>query len=139
MRWSAIKLYNTDSIFDFWDKSDPYMKFLKIRDDNTFVEIQRTEIIKENLNPAWKPIGVPLVRLVNPNKGNFKYAISYEELRFGTGRRMAKTNLSDKSMLPLSKWFLELASPSSTPRSRNRELSHYTKQRWFRYQPSWTS
>lgn len=75
MRWSAIKLYNTDSIFDFWDKSDPYMKFLKIRDDNTFVEIQRTEIIKENLNPAWKPIGVPLVRLVNPNKGNFKIEV----------------------------------------------------------------
>lgn len=37
MRWSAAKLYNTDSFFDFWDKSDPYMKFLKIRDDNTFV------------------------------------------------------------------------------------------------------
>jgi hypothetical protein len=48
------------------------MKFLKIRDDNTFVEIQRTEIIRENLNPSWKPVDVPLSRLVNPTKGNFK-------------------------------------------------------------------
>ena len=37
MKWSALKLTNTDSFFDFWDKSDPYLKFLKIRDDNTYV------------------------------------------------------------------------------------------------------
>ena len=43
-------------IFDFWDKSDPYLKFLKIRTDNTFIEGGRTEIIKDNLNPNWKPI-----------------------------------------------------------------------------------
>jgi hypothetical protein len=28
---------NTDSFFDFWDKSDPYLKFLKIRSDNTYI------------------------------------------------------------------------------------------------------
>jgi hypothetical protein len=28
---------NVDSFFDFWDKSDPYLKFLKIRDDNTII------------------------------------------------------------------------------------------------------
>ncbi len=93
MRCSAIKLYNTDSFFDFWDKSDPYMKFLKIRDDNTFVEIQRTEIIRDNLNPSWKPVDVPLVRLVNPNKGNFKYSMYYQGSRFGTGRRVVRINL----------------------------------------------
>ncbi len=37
MKYSAQKLMNTDSIFDFWDKSDPYLKFLKLRDDNTFI------------------------------------------------------------------------------------------------------
>lgn len=42
MRWSAKKLMNTDSFFDFWDKSDPFLKFLKIRDDNTYIEVQRT-------------------------------------------------------------------------------------------------
>ena len=30
MKWQARKLINTDSWFDFWDKSDPYLKFLKI-------------------------------------------------------------------------------------------------------------
>ena len=37
MKWKARKLMNTDSWFDWWDKSDPYLKFLKIRSDNTFI------------------------------------------------------------------------------------------------------
>jgi len=31
MKFKASKLMNTDSWFDWWDKSDPYLKFLKIR------------------------------------------------------------------------------------------------------------
>jgi hypothetical protein len=37
MKYRAQKLMNTDSFFDFWDKSDPFLKFLKLRDDNTFL------------------------------------------------------------------------------------------------------
>jgi hypothetical protein len=37
MKWKAKNLMNTDSWFDFWDKSDPYLKFMKIRADNTLV------------------------------------------------------------------------------------------------------
>lgn len=72
MRWKAEKLYNTDSFFDFWDKSDPYIRFLKIRDDNSFVEVHRTEWIKDNLNPAWKQIDIQASRLLNPKKQSFK-------------------------------------------------------------------
>ena len=77
MRWNAIKLTNTDSFFDFWDKSDPYLKFLKIRDDNSYIEIQRTEVIQNNLNPAWKVIEICAARLINPNKSGFKYFFIY--------------------------------------------------------------
>ena len=44
---------NTDSWFDWWDKSDPYLKLLKIRKDKTLIEAMRTEIKKEDLNPVW--------------------------------------------------------------------------------------
>lgn len=77
MRWNAIKLINTDSFFDFWDKSDPYLKFLKIRDDNSYIEIQRTEVVQNNLSPAWRPIEVSAARLINPNKEGFKYLFDY--------------------------------------------------------------
>lgn len=42
MKWRGGKIANVDSYFDFWDKSDPYLKFLKVRQDNTFIEIART-------------------------------------------------------------------------------------------------
>ena len=51
---------NTDSIFDFWDKSDPYLKILKLREDNTFVEAVRTVMINNNLNPSWDPLEVQI-------------------------------------------------------------------------------
>lgn len=61
-------------MFDFWDKSDPYLKFLRLRSDNTFVEVARTEYIVDNLSPSWKPISIPLSRLVTSENtfGTFK-------------------------------------------------------------------
>lgn len=37
MKWTGKKIANVDSFFDFFDKSDPYLKFLKIRGDNTYI------------------------------------------------------------------------------------------------------
>lgn len=37
MKWRGKKIANVDSFFDFIDKSDPYLKFLKIRGDNTYI------------------------------------------------------------------------------------------------------
>jgi hypothetical protein len=42
MKWKALKLMNTDSVFDFLDKSDPYLKFIKIRQDNTYICVAQT-------------------------------------------------------------------------------------------------
>jgi hypothetical protein len=72
MQWKASKIANVDSWFDFWDKSDPYIKFLKIRNDNSYVEVHRTEIIKDDLNPIWKSFEVQAARLINPNKQAFR-------------------------------------------------------------------
>ncbi len=67
---------NTDSWFDFWDKSDPYLKFLKVRTDNSFVEAARTEIVLNTLTPDWKPIEVSLAKLIaNPEQKDAKFKI----------------------------------------------------------------
>lgn len=68
MKWKARKLMNTDSWFDFWDKSDPYLKFMKIRSDNSYIEAMRTEVVMDNLNPSWRPVDINLAKLV----GNFE-------------------------------------------------------------------
>lgn len=42
MTWRGSKLKNMDSFFNFLDKSDPYLKFMRMRGDNSFVEVART-------------------------------------------------------------------------------------------------
>ena len=64
MKWSAKKLMNTDSWFDWWDKSDPYLKFLKIRKDNTLIDVGRTNVVMDNLNPNWQLVDIPLSKLL---------------------------------------------------------------------------
>ena len=63
---------NTDSFFDFWDKSDPYLKFQKIRADNSFIEAGRSEVVMDNLNPQWKPVQISVPRLLTENNSKFK-------------------------------------------------------------------
>jgi hypothetical protein len=65
MQWGAKKLVNVDSFFDFWDKSDPYLKFIKIRPDGSKVTIHTTEVIQDNLSPTWRPFSVSLGKLAN--------------------------------------------------------------------------
>ena len=75
MNWKGGKIANVDSRFDFWDKSDPYLKFLKIRQDNTFIEIARTEVLFNNQSPNWKPINVPFSKLVDPSNPNPSFKV----------------------------------------------------------------
>ena len=56
MKWKAEKLTNTDSYFDWWNKSDPYLKFLKIREDNSYIPAAQTEVVDNSLNPSWRTI-----------------------------------------------------------------------------------
>lgn len=75
MKWIGRKLLNTDSWFDFWDKSDPYLKFIKVRNDNSYVTVGQTNIIHNELNPRWATIEMPLQKLISPERmeeGKFK-------------------------------------------------------------------
>jgi len=53
MEWCGVKLMNTDGWFG---KSDPFLRFLKLRDGGEYLKIHETEVVMDNLNPKWKPI-----------------------------------------------------------------------------------
>lgn len=89
---------NTDSFFDFWDKSDPYLKMMKIRNDNSCVEVHRTEAIQNNLNPIWQPFEIQAARLINRNKQAFKYRVVKAGLKCTTTRRRTLTSLLGRSL-----------------------------------------
>ncbi|XP_055790269.1 copine-2 isoform X2 [Salvelinus fontinalis] len=48
---------------DFFGKSDPYLEFHKQGDDEKWMLVHRTEVIKNTLDPVWKPFTVPLISL----------------------------------------------------------------------------
>ncbi|KAK6490320.1 copine-3-like [Huso huso] len=49
---------------DLFGKSDPYLEFYK-QTDRGWQLAHRTEVIKNNLNPAWKPFKIPMRSLCN--------------------------------------------------------------------------
>uniref|UniRef100_A0A672ZI31 Copine-2 n=1 Tax=Sphaeramia orbicularis TaxID=375764 RepID=A0A672ZI31_9TELE len=50
---------------DFFGKSDPYLEFHKQGEDGKWMLVHRTEVIKNTLDPSWKPFTVPLISLCN--------------------------------------------------------------------------
>ena len=49
--WAGVDLINTDGYFG---KSDPFLKFFK-KVGADWLPVHKTEMIKDNLNPEWKP------------------------------------------------------------------------------------
>lgn len=66
---------NTDSWFDWWDKSDPYLKFLKIRQDNTLIEAARTNVIMNNLEPSWPMFELSVGKLIRSDNAEQRFKI----------------------------------------------------------------
>ncbi|XP_067905689.1 copine-2 isoform X3 [Heterodontus francisci] len=50
---------------DLFGKSDPYLEFYKQEEDGKWMLVHRTEVIKNTLDPVWKPFSIPLVSLCN--------------------------------------------------------------------------
>ncbi|XP_059176110.1 copine-3-like [Physella acuta] len=62
--FKAKKLDNKD----FMGKSDPYLEIQKPTVDGGWQVIHRTEVVKNNLNPSWRPISIPVHSLCGGNK-----------------------------------------------------------------------
>ncbi|CAH3027275.1 unnamed protein product [Porites evermanni] len=50
---------------DFFGKSDPFLEFYRCNEDNSFSLCHRTEVIKNTLNPTWKPFTIEARALCN--------------------------------------------------------------------------
>ncbi|XP_033644541.1 copine-8-like [Asterias rubens] len=50
---------------DFLGKSDPFMVFYRCNEDNSYTICHKTEVIKNTLNPTWRPFPVLVRSLCN--------------------------------------------------------------------------
>jgi hypothetical protein len=48
---------------DFMGKSDPYLVISKANSDGSFSVVHKTEVIKNNINPQWRPFNIRLQQL----------------------------------------------------------------------------
>ncbi|KAL8612435.1 hypothetical protein ACOMHN_008420 [Nucella lapillus] len=53
---------------DFLGKSDPYLEVLRMTPDGSWQMVHRTEVVKNNLNPRWRPFEIPMHTLCGGNK-----------------------------------------------------------------------
>eukprot|EP01029_Cantina_marsupialis_P029086 TRINITY_DN779775_c0_g1_i1.p1 TRINITY_DN779775_c0_g1~~TRINITY_DN779775_c0_g1_i1.p1 ORF type:complete len:626 (-),score=199.47 TRINITY_DN779775_c0_g1_i1:208-2085(-) len=50
---------------DFFGKSDPFLEAYRCREDGSYVKVWESPVIKNTLNPVWKPIDIPVQTLCN--------------------------------------------------------------------------
>ena len=52
---------------DWFGSSDPFLVFSRVKRDGSRTEVHTTEVIKDNLNPQFKPIVISYSELCNGN------------------------------------------------------------------------
>ncbi|TSW62365.1 Copine-5 [Bagarius yarrelli] len=72
---------------DFFGRSDPFMVFYRSNEDGTFTICHKTEVIKNTLNPVWKPFSIPVRALCNGDHDSHdfigEFTTSYRDLSRG--------------------------------------------------------
>ncbi|KAK3085627.1 hypothetical protein FSP39_006429 [Pinctada imbricata] len=72
MHFAAKKLDNKD----FMGKSDPVMEIHKAGQDGSWQVTHRTEVIKDTLNPTWRPFELPVHTMCSGDKDkNIKFVV----------------------------------------------------------------
>ncbi len=50
---------------DSFGKSDPFIRFSRVSEDSSTIPVYKTEVVRDNLNPTWRPITSTMQRLCN--------------------------------------------------------------------------
>lgn len=62
VQFRGVKLANKDGLFG---RSDPFIVAYKLREDNSWVRVWKSEVIDNNLSPTWGIAEIPLQQLCN--------------------------------------------------------------------------
>lgn len=60
---------------DFFGKSDPYVNIYRANEGNTWTLVKKTEVIKNTLDPSWKPFTIPVDTLC---RGDYDRTLKFE-------------------------------------------------------------
>ncbi|KAL3219716.1 hypothetical protein MRX96_030264 [Rhipicephalus microplus] len=74
MQWYAQKLDKKD----WFGKSDPFLEFYRISEDNTYTAVFRTEVVKKSLNPTWRPFAIQMRQLSGGDEDRTIRVVCYD-------------------------------------------------------------
>nr|KAG5706037.1 hypothetical protein BaRGS_028146 [Batillaria attramentaria] len=60
---------------DFFGKSDPFLLIHRANEDMSFTVVHKTEVVRNNLNPTWKPFTISVQALCN---GDYDRSVQVE-------------------------------------------------------------
>lgn len=115
MSFSAKKLDNKD----FMGKSDPYLEVLKQSPDGSWQAAHRTEVIKNTLNPVWRPFSLPVHTLCSGDQDRPIKFIVYDWDKDGSHDLIGEFTTTVNAMLKAAE--NEVTYPCINPKKQSKK------------------
>lgn len=74
MQWYGQKLDKKD----WFGKSDPFLEFYRVSEDNSYTAVFRTEVVKKSLNPTWRPFAIQMRQLSGGDEDRTIRVVCYD-------------------------------------------------------------
>ncbi|XP_060559061.1 copine-8-like isoform X2 [Ruditapes philippinarum] len=106
---------------DFLGKSDPFLIFYRANGDGIYTVVHKTEVIKNTLNPTWKPFSVTARTLCNGDHDRTIKVECYDWDSDGSHDLIGEftTNLKELVKAPTSNTMFQVINPKKKAKKRN--------------------
>ncbi|XP_053401940.1 copine-8-like isoform X2 [Mercenaria mercenaria] len=106
---------------DFLGKSDPFLLFYRANGDGSYTVVHKTEVIKNTLNPTWKPFSVTARTLCNGDHDRTIKIECYDWDSDGSHDLIGEfsTNLKELAKAPASNTIYQVINPKKKAKKRN--------------------
>ncbi|XP_052260932.1 copine-8-like isoform X2 [Dreissena polymorpha] len=106
---------------DFLGKSDPYLVFYRANPDGSYTITHKSEVIKNSLNPTWRPFCVPAKTLCNGDHDRLLKVECYDWDSDGSHDLIGEftTTLKDLLKAPTASTVYQFINPKKKAKKRN--------------------
>ncbi|KAL4235385.1 Copine-9 [Mactra antiquata] len=106
---------------DFFGKSDPFLLFYRANGDGSYTVVHKTEVIKNTLNPTWKPFSITARSLCNGDHNRTIKIECYDWDSDGGHDFIGEftTTLADLVKAPTSNTTYDVINPKKRAKKRN--------------------
>ncbi|XP_065064940.1 copine-3-like [Rhopilema esculentum] len=107
---------------DFLGKSDPFLEFSRSSADGGFMLVHRTEVIKNTLDPVWKPFEISVQKLCNGDLDRLIKIDCYDHDDDGGHDLIGSCTTNVRQMIEASKH--EISLPCINPKKQQKKKNY---------------